>query len=210
MLFALSGQVDRAFALNVETRDLAGKHEFEMLKAYGSLVSAFVLSLKGELSASVSRMEAGFVRLAGTHAGTTVPVFHAVHARTLAALGRSDEAERHAAVVREELRSGSERYYWPECQRLLGDYLRLCRDSNAAAIESAYADALSIARRQQAKTWQLYAGLSLARLWAERGETRRAGDLLAPLRAELKQGADLPALKEADAMLGNLAHAMRG
>jgi class 3 adenylate cyclase len=204
MLAALCRHVDEAWALNGESSEFADRHEFEMLRGYASVVTGFLLSLKGELTASVSRMENGFACLAGAHAGTTVCFFHAIHARTLAGLGRWDEAERHAAVVREELRSGSERYYWPECQRLLGDYLRLRPGSDTAAIEPAYGRALAIAQEQQAKTWALYAALSLARLWADRGERQRARDLLVPRRAAMTEASGLPALDEADAMLGEL------
>ncbi|MGQ0546918.1 MAG: AAA family ATPase [Betaproteobacteria bacterium] len=204
MLLALSGRVEEAAALNREGRDLAGRHEFDMQKGYGLLVSAFVLSLREDLAASASRMQGGFERLARAHAGTTLSIFHAAQARTLAALGRWQEAEREAEAVRAELRSGSERFYWPECRRLLGDYLRLRHGGGAAAVESAYADALAQARAQGAKTWQLNAGVSLAGLWRERGEPRRARELLAPLRAAIAEARELPAARQADALLASL------
>lgn len=204
MLAALCRHFDEAFALSRETIDYAGRHDFEMWKGYGSIVNAFALSLKGDAAASVPVMEDGFACLAKTHTGATVPVHHAIHARTLAVLGRWDEAERHAALVRLELCCGSERYYWPECQRLLGEYLRLRPGCSPVEIEAAYRHALSTAREQRAKTWEIYAALNLARVLAERRERRKAHDLLAPLRAEITEGSDLPALKEADAMLDEL------
>ncbi len=201
MLAALSGQLDAAFALSREAFDFAHKHEFEMLLGYGSVINAFVLSLKGEWADSVPVMESGLARLARTHAGTVVPVFHAIHACTLAKLDRWSEAKRHAAMVHEQLRSGSERFYWSECQRLLGDYLRLSPGSDAAEIEAAYDRALSIAREQGAKIWELRAALSLARLWVQQGARSRARDLLRPLRADLTEASEMLSLKEADAIL---------
>jgi class 3 adenylate cyclase/tetratricopeptide (TPR) repeat protein len=204
MLAALCGHVDEALALSGETLDLAGRHEFEMLFGYGSCVHAFVLSLKGELTASVSEMERAFGSLARAHAGTTVPVFWAIQARTLGALGRWGDAERYAALVRDQLRSGSERFYWPECQRLLGDYLRLRPGTADYEIEEAYGHALSIAHEQQAKIWEFFAAFSLARWWAEHGAHEKARSLLTPLRAEITEASQLLALTEADEFLNAL------
>ena len=172
------------------------------------VVGAYVLSLRGDLAGSVARMYTGFERLAHAHAGTTLSIFHAVQAHSLAALGRHREAARHADLVRDELRRGSERYYWSECQRLLGDYLRLCPGIAAGAVESAYAEALATAGAQQAKTWELNAALSLAALCAERGERKRASDLLAPLRSGMAQQAeDLPAVRRSATLLDKLSRA---
>jgi predicted ATPase len=128
----------------------------------------------------------------------------ALHARSLAALGRFEEAERYADLVRKELRSGSERYFWPESQRLLGDYLSLCPGSQTADVEAAYLQALELARAQQAKSWELYAALSLARHWAEQGARSKARELLGPVHAGFADGHDLQAYKDASALLGEL------
>ena len=133
-----------------------------------------------------------------TQTGHSVPVHYAVHARALASLGRFDEAERYAAMVRTELASGSERYYWPECQRLLGDYRRLCPGREPVEVESAYRKALAFAREQGAKTWEFYAAISLAGWWAEPGQAGPAADLLATSCAGLTEGRSLPAWKEAE------------
>ena len=104
------------------------------------------------------------------------------------------------SAVRAELTLGSERYYWPECQRLLGDYLRLCPDSEPAEAEAAYLSALSLARDQHAKTWEFYAAISLARLWADQGKARQAADLLGTSCDGFAEGRNLPAWKEAEAL----------
>jgi hypothetical protein len=149
-------------------------------------------------------MERGFELLARTQAGTMVPAHHAVHAFALASLGRFAEAAREAALVQEELRSGSERYFWPHCLRWLGDYLRLAPGAGPSAAESAYARGLALAREQGAKSWELVAATGLARLWADAGERRRAVDLLAPLLAGLADAADTPLVTEASALVDSL------
>jgi predicted ATPase len=194
----------QALALGSETIDFALKHDLEMWKGYGAILKAFALALCGQDAESVPEMETGFSYMARTQTGTMVPLHHALHARSLAALGRLDEAERQAEIVRAELRSGSERYFWPECERLIGDYVSLCPGAHGSDIEAAYRRALAGARAQQAKSWELYAALSLASYWAERGERRKAVELLAPLHDGFPDAVDLHAHREAAALLSEL------
>lgn len=200
VIAAFGRRVDEALALSAETIDFAGRHELEMWKGYGSIINAHALWLSGDAEGSVSVMESGFAWLARTQTGHTVPVHHAVHARTLASLGRFDEADRYASMVRAELESGSERYYWPECQRLLGDYRRLCPDGDAGAIEGAYLGALSLAREQRAKSWEFYSTISLVRWWAAQGKGAQAGELLGTFCDGFTEGRSLPAWKEAETL----------
>ncbi len=192
---------DRAMSLSLETLELANKHEMELWKGYGSVLRGFALALDGQLSDSVPFMEAGFASIARTQTGAMVSLHRAMHCRTLAALGRFAEAQHFADAVRHELSSGSERYLWPECQRLLGDYLSLCPDADRSQTEAAYTAALALARRQGARSWQLYAATSLARFWIEQGERAKAVELLAPLHASFTQGQSLPVYREAASLL---------
>jgi predicted ATPase len=200
VIAAFSRRVGEALALSAETIDFAGRHELEMWKGYGSIIHAHARSLNGDVEAASGVMESGFAWLARTQTGHTVPVHHAVHARALASLHRFDEAERYASMVRAELESGSERYYWPECQRLLGDYLRLCPGHEPGEVEAAYLGALSLAREQRAKTWEFYATISLARLWADQGKTERAAELLGTSCDGFAEGRSLPAWQEAETL----------
>ena len=75
----------------------------------------------------------------------------------------------------------------------------------ASAAEAALQAALDLARRQAARTWELRAAVSLARLWAEQGERRKAHDLLAPVYGWFTEGFDTPDLREAEALLDELA-----
>jgi len=71
--------------------------------------------------------------------------------------------------------------------------------------QSALQEALDVARRQQAKSYELRAATSLARLWGEQGRRREARDLLAPLYDSFTEGFDTADLKEAKALLEELA-----
>jgi class 3 adenylate cyclase/predicted ATPase len=187
----------QALALSAETMDYTAKHELAMFRGYGAILHAFALALTGDNRGSVPAMEGGFAYMAQTQTGAMVPMHHALHARTLAALGRHEEAAHHAALAQKELDTGSDRYFWPETQRLLGDYLSLCPHATPEQIAAAYERALALAHGQQAKSWALYAALSLAHHWSERGERRRAHELLAPVHAALDDGNELQAYRDA-------------
>lgn len=204
VIAAFHRRADEALVLSAETIDFASRHELEMWKGYGSIIHAHARSLNGDTEAAIGVMESGFAWLARTQTGHSVPVHHAVHARALASLRRFDEAGRYAAMVRAELESGSERYYWPECQRLLGDYLRLCPGHEPGEVETAYLGALSLAREQHAKTWEFYTAISLARLWADQGKTERAAELLGTSCDGFAEGRSLPAWRQAETLLEQL------
>ena len=65
--------------------------------------------------------------------------------------------------------------------------------------------ALAVARNQQAKSWELRVAMSMARLWRDQGKRRQAHDLLAPVHGWFTQGFDTLDLREARALLDELA-----
>ena len=71
--------------------------------------------------------------------------------------------------------------------------------------EEHFAHALAVARQQQAKSWELRASMSLARLWRDQGKTVEARELLAPVYGWFTEGFHTRDLKEAKALLKELA-----
>jgi predicted ATPase len=71
--------------------------------------------------------------------------------------------------------------------------------------EAHFERALAIARQQQAKSWELRASMSLARLWRDQGKVSEARELLAPVYGWFTEGFDTRDLKEAKALLAKLA-----
>jgi tetratricopeptide (TPR) repeat protein len=106
-----------------------------------------------------------------------------------------DEAEKF-------VESTEERIIEAELHRVRGDLL--IRGDHAAA-EQRYHQAIAIAERQSAKLFQLRASTSLARLWRDQGRRAEAHDLLAPIYGWFTEGFDAPDLKEAKALLDELA-----
>ena len=78
-------------------------------------------------------------------------------------------------------------------------------DQHAQA-ETCFQHALDIARRQQARSWELRAAMSLARLWQQQGRQAEARELLAPVYDWFTEGFDTTDLQEAGALLEELAY----
>jgi predicted ATPase len=75
----------------------------------------------------------------------------------------------------------------------------------AAKAETYFERALSVARQQQAKSWELRAAMSMARLWRDQGKRDEARELLAPVYGWFTEGFDTLDLKEAKALLDELS-----
>jgi predicted ATPase len=90
-----------------------------------------------------------------------------------------------------------------ETLRLTGDVLLATGDAAAAA--ASYREALALAQQQSAKLWELRAAMSLARLWRDQGKRAAARNLLAPVYGWFNEGFGTPALREANALLEELA-----
>jgi predicted ATPase len=98
-----------------------------------------------------------------------------------------------------------ERWYEPELHRLKGQLLLQQSSDNSTEVENCFHHALEIARNQQAKSFELRAATSLARLWQQQGKRQEAHDLLTPVYNWFTEGFDTADLQEAKAMLDALA-----
>jgi predicted ATPase len=98
-----------------------------------------------------------------------------------------------------------DRWYEPELYRLKGALLLQQSSSNQTEAESCLHQAISIARSQQAKSLELRAAMSLARLWQQQGKRQEAHDLLAPVYQWFTEGFDTADMQEAKALLDALA-----
>ena len=94
-----------------------------------------------------------------------------------------------------------EGFYKPELYRLKGELLLTLSQDHQAEAETCFHQALDVARRQQAKSLELRAALSLARMWQQQGNREAARELLAPIYGWFTEGFDTTDLQEAKALL---------
>ncbi len=131
--------------------------------------------------------------------------WYALFSECLEKQGNTNEAltALEAAVVRFE-RTG-DALWEPEVHRLIGDLLLRRNPSAPDRAEASYRRAIERARSQEAKSWELRAATSLARLWRDQGKPAAALDLLAPVYGWFTEGFDTADLKDAKALLDHLA-----
>ena len=97
-----------------------------------------------------------------------------------------------------------ERWCEAEVNRVAGKSRCKSPERDAAKAEAYFERALAVARQQQAKSWELRAAMSMARLWRDQGKRDEARELLAPVYGWFTEGFDTRDLKEAKALLSKL------
>ena len=123
------------------------------------------------------------------------------------AYGKNGQAAAGLATLAEALGAvhSGERFWEAEIHRLQGELLLARSAEHHAEAETCFRQALDIAHHQQAKSLELRAALSLARVWQHQGKQAEARELLAPLYSWFTEGFDTPDLQEAKALLAELS-----
>ena len=190
-------------ALEVAEADLALTTEqiIPFFAAHAMVLRGWALAERGEFDEGIARLHEGLDAYQATGAIIESPHWLALLAAVCGKAGRFDEAQ---AVLRDALalveRTGI-RYHAAELYRLEGELSRGRDDEHA---EDCFLRALQVARVQEAKSFELRAALSLARLWQKQGRRAEARDLLAPVYGWFTEGFDTADLKEAKALLAGL------
>ena len=103
------------------------------------------------------------------------------------------------------IETAKERVWKAEANRVAGQIALKLPEPDAAKAEDYFERALALARQQQAKSWELRAAMSMARLWRAQGKPQQARELLAPVYGWFTEGFGTRDLKEAKALLDELS-----
>ena len=133
-----------------------------------------------------------------------LPLFLSYLAKAHADIGQVDEAWNCIGEAIKAIETTGERWSEPDTHRIAGEIALLQVEPDAAKAEAYFERALGVARQQQAKSWELRAAMSLARLWRDQGKVQQARELLAPVYGWFTEGFDTRDLKEAKALLEEL------
>jgi predicted ATPase len=133
-----------------------------------------------------------------------MPMFLSYLARAYAGLGQFDDAWRCIGEAMTTMETTKERWFEADVHRTAGEVVLVSRKSDAAKAEPYFERALAVARKQQAKSWELRAATSMARLWRDQGKRNEARDLLAPVYGWFTEGFDTLDLKDAKVLLEEL------
>jgi class 3 adenylate cyclase/tetratricopeptide (TPR) repeat protein len=174
-------------------------------KALGIAVRGWVFTLTGKASDAVRAITSGITSLRSTGAILYEPL-HLMHlAMAYAELSQPDDARRCIDDAIEKVERSKEKWCEAEVHRIAGEIALKSLAPDTEKAEKYFEHALSVARAQQAKSWELRASMSLARLWRSQGKVQQARELLAPVYGWFTEGFDTRDLKEAKALLEELA-----
>ena len=201
------GNYAAASALLNELVALADEKSALYWKAWGTVSQGWLLALSGKASDAVQMITTGINAHRSTGATIYVPMYLSHLMRAYAEVGQFDDAWRCIEEAMRAMEKTKERLWEAEIHRIAGEIalksteLRLAPEKAEAYFEKA----LAVARTQQAKSWELRAAMSVARLWRDQGKVSEARELLAPVYGWFTEGFDTLDLKEAKALLSELA-----
>jgi class 3 adenylate cyclase/predicted ATPase len=187
-----------------ESAAISGKHGFLLWSAHSELLLGWVAAQRGGAFDGIVRMRAGLAEATAMDTHSFEPLHLGLIAEALALDGRAKEG---LALLDEALSRAAETgevAAEAELRWLQGQLLQRLRTANAGAAEAAFAQAVSVARRQGSRGYELRAATSLARLWHGQGRRAEARDLLAPVYGWFTEGFDTADLRAAKSLLAEL------
>ena len=172
--------------------------------AWGMMQRGCLLALTGKASDAVQTITCGVTAMRSTGTTMWMPFWLSYLARANAEIGQPDDAGRCIGEAMAAVETAKERWCEAEVNRIAGEIALLSPEPDVAKAEAHFERALAVAREQQAKSWELRAAMSMARLWRDQGNRDEARDLLAPVYGWFTEGFDTLDLKEAKALLDAL------
>ena len=202
--YTLFGNYAAAAARAQELVALAEEKGSLHWKALGMMNQGNVLALTARASDATDMLISGIAAYRTTGARARLPHYWPRLARAHAELGQFEEAWRCIGEAMTAVETTKEKWCEADVHRVAGEIALMSPEPDATKAQAYFERALSVARAQQAKSWELRAAMSLTRLWREQGKRDEAHDLLAPIYGWFTEGFDTLDLKEARALLDEL------
>jgi predicted ATPase len=182
---------------------LATAQEFPLWIGFGTCWWGWVLTMQGQCEVGLAQLRQGLSALLATGQALS-HICLVLFAEAAGHAGQVEEDLRLLAEALTALEASQRGDLLAETYRLQGELRLRQAVPDAAQAEACFHQALAIARRQQAKSWELRAAMSLSRLWQQQGKRDGAHALLAPIYGWFTEGFDTADLQEAKALLEEL------
>jgi class 3 adenylate cyclase/predicted ATPase len=173
-------------------------------KALGTMMQGCVLAMTGKASDAIHVITSGATALRSTGSTMWLPLCLSYLARAHAELGQFSDAWRCMGEATTAMETTKEKWFEAEVNRIAGEIALKPPEADAARAKKYFECALAVARKQQAKSWELRAAMSMARLWRDQGQPQQARQLLAPVYGWFTEGLDTLDLKQAKTLLDEL------
>jgi predicted ATPase len=201
------GQLSRRDEAEVRTEAetlvrLASEQGFQYWLAGGTVLGGWALARSGEPEAGLAQLHRGLADWRATGAEHFLPHFLTLAADAYGQVGRLTKGLDLLQEAVSRVKRSGERWYEAELYRFKAKLLMTGSDHHEA--ETCLRRALTVARAQDARAWELRAAIDLARLWHAQGKSAEARNLLTPIYDWFSEGCDTPDLKDAKALLDEL------
>jgi TOMM system kinase/cyclase fusion protein len=194
---------------------LSTEQEFPFWVAYGTIQRGWTLAEQGQGEEGIAQIRYGLAAFRATGSGLWLSYCLALLAEAHGKVGQAEEGLGVLAEAWAFVGESGERYYEAELYRLKGELslqsrqVKTSQDKSEitnpqSEAEACFLKAIEIARRQQAKSLELRAVMSLARLWQQQGKKEEARQMLAEIYNWFTEGFDTADLQEAKALLAEL------
>jgi predicted ATPase len=184
---------------------LGATQGFPQYMNLGVLYRGCVLAMRGRIDEGLALYSQGLDATRAAGQERAVPLAAVFLAEGHLSAGRAGEGLRVLEEPLGRLALTAEGWMEAELHRVKGELLKALPDPSLAKVERCFRRSIAIARKQQARMWELRAATGLAQLWAGQGKYCEARDLLAPVYGWFTEGFDTQDLKIAKAVLDELA-----
>ena len=203
MVETLRGEYISARAHADQAATISTEHRLALWGAASSIVRGWALAGLGQGAEGNELLRSGVAAWMRTGAGAGV-IFHAAHAWGLLASHRHDEALQVVDEGTAIQDKNGEFFFHAEVLRLRGEALRAASPGHASTSEALFREAIAVARRQEARAFELRSAVSLGRLLLREGRGAEALTIVQPIHGWFTQGFGTVDLIEADGLLREL------
>jgi len=204
LLHQLRGEPGDVYAQAQAALRLGTEKAFAYYSSWALMFHGWALTAHHQREEGIRQMHEGLEALQATGGAVRLPYYWALLAEAYWQAGQVAEGHRLVAQALAHIDSTGETWYAAALHRLQGELLLAQSQEQHGAAHACFQQALTVARRQQAKSLELRAAMSLARLWQQQGKRTEARELLAPLYGWFTEGFDTADLQEAKVLLDEL------
>jgi predicted ATPase len=204
LIHIVCGRYATAVAEAQELVTLADEKGASFWKPFGMLNHGCALAVTGKASSAIQFITSGLAANRSTGSTCLMPLHLSFLSRAYAEHEQYRTAQRCIDEAMTTIEASKERWCEAEVHRIAGEIALMSSRADVATAQSHFERALTIARAQAAKSWELRTAMSIARLWRDQGKRNEAHELLAPVYGWFTEGFDTRDLKEAKWLLDDL------
>jgi predicted ATPase len=169
------------------------------------VLRGYILSLMGDASEATRVITSAIAAMQSTGATMWLPLHLAYLSKAKGELGQFDDARQCLSEAMSLIETTKDKWFEAEVYHRAGQVALLTHGPDQSKAQAYFEHALTVSRAQQARSLELRAAMSLARLWRDQGKVSQARELLAPVYGWFTEGFDTRDLKEAKVLLQGLA-----